>query len=313
MVKLEDIDPTLDPIVQAAMLDDDEPETTEEVDEGAKSHQATAQDDTSSTDEEADETNQPEEGNEVVEDPSTEKEEVNDEDTDNVEEDEPKKLTRKEKREAKRQKYLEAIQKEGEQNSQRYRQELFQTDPNYKPLDYSQASEVEVDELTQDRVKYGQQNFSRGAEMAQRLAEQDNFWQGVQYEDKLLSLDPKYAFLNEKDPDNFDEDRAVELQELFLELVGFNPDTNTVRRTDLSWDKFVRNEVARIERWNSIEEDRIIQNAASQRATSGIRPSGASTKSLGKLKPGDISKMSHAEFEKYEAEIDRQILAELGN
>ena len=313
MVKLEDIDPTLDPIVQAAMLDDDEPETTEEVDEGAKSHQATAQDDTSSTDEEADETNQPEEGNEVVEDPSTEKEEVNDEDTDNAEEDEPKKLTRKEKREAKRQKYLEAIQKEGEQNSQRYRQELFQTDPNYKPLDYSQASEVEVDELTQDRVKYGQQNFSRGAEMAQRLAQQDNFWQGVEYEDKLLRVDPKYAFLDDSNPDNFDEDRTVELQELFLELVGFNPDTNTVRRTDLSWDKFVRNEVARMERWNSIEEDRIIQNAASQRATSGIRPSGSSSRSLGKLKPGDISRMSQAEFEKHEAEIDRQILAELGN
>lgn len=313
MVKLEDIDPTLDPIVQAAMLDDDEPETTEEVDEGAKSHQATAQDDTSSTDEEADETNQPEEGNEVVEDPSTEKEEVNDEDTDNAEEDEPKKLTRKEKREAKRQKYLEAIQKEGEQNSQRYRQELFQTDPNYKPLDYSQASEVEVDELTQDRVKYGQQNFSRGAEMAQHLAQQDNFWQSVEYEDKLLSVDPKYAFLDDSNPDSFDEDRTVELQELFLELVGFDPDTNTVRRTDLSWDKFVRNEVARMERWNSIEEDRIIQNAASQRATSGIRPSGTSSRSLGKLKPGDISKMSQAEFEKYEAEIDRQILAELGN
>lgn len=313
MAKLEDIDPTLDPIVQAAMLDDDEPETTEEVDEGAKSSQATAQDDTTSEDEEVDEPNQPEEGNEVADDPSTEKEEVEGEDTENVEEGEERKLTRKEKREAKRQKYLEAIRKDGEQNSKRYNQDLFQADPNYQPLDYSQASEVEVDELAQDRAKYGQQNFSRGAEVAQRLAEQDNFWQGVEYEDRLLQVDPKYAFLNEKDPDNFDADRAEELHELFFELVGYNPETNTVRRTDISWDKFVRNEVARIERWNSINEDRIIQNAASQRATTGIRPSGSSTKSLGKLKPGDISKMSQAEFEKYEAEIDRQILAELGN
>lgn len=307
MAKLEDIDPTLDPIVRAAMLDDDEDEAEED-----KSSQATVEDNTENEDEKEETPEQPEEGNEVEEAPSTEKEEGELEETETAEDGTERKLTRKEKREAKRQRYLDAIRKEGEQNSNRVRPELFQTDPNYKPLDYNQASEVEVEDLIADRNKYGQQNFQKGAEVAQRLAEQQNFWQGVEFEDKLLTTDPKFAFLNENDPDNFDGDRAEELHELFFELVGYNPETNTVRRTDLSWEKFARKEVARMEQWAARNEDQIIQNAAAQRATTGIRPSGSATKSLGKLKPGDISRMSQAEFEKYEAEIDRQILAELG-
>lgn len=308
MAKLEDIDPTLDPIVIAAMLDDDDPNEAEE----DKSSQATVESETENEDEQEDEKKTPEDGNEVEEKPSTEKEEAELEETKIAEDGSEQKLTRKEKREAKRQKYLDAIRKEGEQNSNRVRPELFQADPNYKPLDFNQVSDVEVDDLIADRNKNGQNNFAKGAQLARHIADQESFWQGVEYEDKILTANPKYKFLDDSDPDNFDGDRAEELHELFFELVGKDPETNMVRRTDLSWSKFVENEVARIERYAKRNEADIIQNAAAQRATTGIRPSGSASKSLGKLKPGDISKMSQKEFEKHEAEIDRQIMAELG-
>lgn len=309
MAKLEDIDPTLDPVVIAAMLDDEEPD--EEA--GAKSSQATEEDNTEDRSEETDSTDQPEGENEVDEDRSTEKESDSDEETDTAEGDSEKKMTRKEKREAKRQRYLDSIRKEGEQNSKRYNDDLFRTDPNYKPLDYSQSTELDVEDLSKDREQYGHNNFNRGVKLAEQLAEQQDFFKTAEYEDKLLRTDPKYAFLNDEDPENFDPERNQELNELFFELVGFDPETKTVRRTDISWGNFVKAEVARMERWQSQAEANITRNLADQRSTSGIRPSGSPSRSLGKLKPGDITKMSQAEFDKYEAEIDRQILAELGN
>lgn len=307
MPKLEDIDPTLDPIVRAALIDD-EPEDDETSDD--KSSQVADQDTTDESGDDADVEEKPEEGNEVADESSTEKEALDDEETDTVEDEPDKKPTRKEKREAKRQRYLESIRKDGEHNSSS-RSELFATDPNYKPVDYSSIDELDVDTLQHDREQYGRNNFSKGAELERARAEQDKFWQGAEYEDKLLQTDPKYAFLNEKSK-KYDADKTEELHELFLELVGFDPQTKFARRTDISYGNFVKAEVKRMERWASSNEDEIIKNATTQRATAGIRPSGSAERGLGKLKPGDIARMSQAEFEKHEAEIDRQIMAELG-
>lgn len=314
MAKLHEIDPTLDPIVIAAMLDDDEPDQEEEKSTDAEDKSSQAADDKSnnddSDDDDSDQEDQ-EEGNEVVDDKSTEKEDVEDEDTENEEDDLDRKPTRKEKREAKRKRYLESIRKEGEQNTQNRRSDLFPTDPNYKPLDYNDVSELDVKDLQADRTKYGQTNFSKGAELERFYADQEKFWQGVEYEDKLLQTDPKFNFLNDKSK-KYDPDLAEELHEKFFEVIGYNPDTQTTRRTDISFANFVKREISEREAWASRTEDQIVKNAAAQRSTASIRPGGSSPKSLGKLKPGDISRMSQKEFEKHEAEIDRQILAELG-
>ena len=317
MAKLHEIDPNLDPIVIAAMLDDDEPDQEEEKSTETEDKSSQAADDKSnhddSDDDDSDQEDQEdqEEGDEVVDDKSTEKEDVEDEDTENEEDDLDKKPTRKEKREAKRKRYLESIRKEGEQTTQRRRDELFPTDPNYKPLDYNDVTELDVKDLQNDRTQYGQTNFSKGAKLERFYADQEKFWQGVEYEDKLLQTDPKYNFLNEKSK-KYDPDLAEELHEKFFELVGFDPQTQVTRRTDISFSNFVRREISDREAWAARNEDQIVRNAAAQRSTASIRPGGSSPKSLGKLKPGDISRMSQKEFEKHEAEIDRQILAELG-
>lgn len=297
--RLEDIDPTLDPIVRAAMLIEDEEEQPEK--EEPEVQDANPEQDTPEEKEEE----QPVDGDEVDE-PSTEKEaEV---EVPEVVEEEPK-LTRKEKREAKRQRYLEQIRREGEQTSSR--SSLYPKDPNYKPLDYSNAGEVEAEDLVRDREAYARNQASQAAEVERHISEQEKFFQGVEYEARMLSLDPKFTFMDENS-DSYDPDRTAELNELYLELVGFNPQTGTVRRTDLSWERFAKAEVARMERWQAINETENVQKLAAQRSTTGIRPSGSPSKSLGTLKPGDISKMSDAEYEKNKAEIDRQILAQLG-
>lgn len=312
MAKLHEIDPTLDPLVIAAMLDDDEPEVDENPSDDKSSQ---ADDDNSDTaDEEAHEeetpTEQPDSEDNEVDATEPEKDEEADEDTTTEEEDPDKPLTRKQKREAKRKRYLESIRREGEQTSQR-RTDLFQADPGYKPLDYNDVEELDVKDLQSDREQYGRTNFSKGAETERFYADQEKFWTTVEYEDKLLQTDPKYSFLNERSK-KFDPDLAEDMHEKFLELVGFNPNTKTTRRTDVSFGNFVKREVEEREKWAARVEDQIVKNAAAQRSTAGIRPSGSATRSLGKLRPGDISKMSQKEFEKHEAEIDRQILAELG-
>ncbi len=308
MTKLADLDPNLDEVVKAAMIDDDGRPEAEKPEESEKEDSTPEVDEAQETDDKEEDKAEKEDEAEVEDEPEKEDEIEEAE----VEEQKPeKKPTRKQKREAKRQRYLESIRRQGEQNSTLNRPELFQADPNYKPIDYNQTSEYEVDALQQDREKYGQLERQRGAELANRLAEQKNFWTVVEYEDKLLKTDPKYSFLNQDDKDNWDEDLAEEMHEKFFQHIGYNPDTQFAARTDISFKKFVEREVETMERWAARNESEIIENSVKQRAQTGIRPSGSPSKSLGTLKPGDISKMSAAEYEKNKAEIDRQILAQL--
>lgn len=220
------------------------------------------------------------------------------------------KTTRKERREERKKNFLESIKADTETKNTN-RERLLQGDPNFKPLDYTEQSEYDAKQLEEDRSKYGNNQFSKGAETERYYATQERFWDRTEFEGKLLENNPKYAFLDETNPDTFDADKAEELNGMYLELVGFDAQTNTVRRTDLSYDKFVRHEVERMERWAGESEANSSKNIVEQASRSGIRPSGSSRSGIGKLRPGDISKMSAADVEKNEAEIDRQILAML--
>lgn len=235
------------------------------------------------------------------------------EDTDKSEEEanEDAKSTRKERREERKKNFLESIKADNDTKTPNNRERLLQGDPNFKPLDYTEQSEYDAKQLEEDRSKYGNNQFSKGAETERYYATQERFWDRTEFEGKLLENNPKYAFLDETNPDTFNADKAEELNGMYLELVGFDAQTNTVRRTDLSYDKFVRHEVERMERWAGESEAESSKNIVEQASRSGIRPSGSSKSGIGKLRPGDISKMSAADVEKNEAEIDRQILAML--
>lgn len=236
---------------------------------------------------------------------------------------------RKEKREARKkahQDFLASIKRDNAPS-----QQPLQRQP-YDPLDYDKVDNPDVKTLAEDRTKYGEDRFSEGAQIERYVANQERFWDNMTLEARILETDPKYAFLNENNPTTFDPDKAEAVNEMYLGLVGYKetpifdaktgrPVINqatgeqliqrTVDRTDLSYEKFVKQYVENVEGWVNNEIETTNQNLNEQRVNTGIRPGGNARKGLGKIKPGDISKMSQEEFEKHEDEIDRQILAEL--
>ena len=305
-------DDNLDPIVAAALMDD----PTDDEDELKLKKEALSLEDNEKEEEEAEEDN--EQDKEPIEESEEESQDEGESEElkqkEEPEEELKEQKSRKERRAERKAAFLESIKREQPQNKT---QELFQSDPNYQPLNYEQQEEFKADELVQDREQYGKQELAKGAQLGEYYATQTHFWDTVELENKVLSHDPKYSFLFETLPDgqpnpDFDSDMAGDINELYLELVGFDPDKKTVKRTDLSYEKFVKREVQRIE--DRVEE-RLAEaqkNIVSQQSKAGIRPTGTAKKSLGKLRPGSISSMSDEDFEKNEADIDRQINEMLG-
>jgi hypothetical protein len=298
-------------LIKAAMIEDDEDRRLKEeksTEDESTDDQATT-DDQSTDDEETEDTSE----GDVTEDESEEK-------SDESETSDDDKPTRKERREERRQRWLESVRKDAEQRqpqSQEQQQQPQHNQPDeYNPLDYSKLDEIDEDQLVKDRQSYAERERNKGAqEAAERerfIAEQNDFWKDVQHEATLLNYDPKFAFLDENKPDTFDPDLAADLNEKYLEFVGYDQKSNTVLRTNISYEKFLRKEMAEREAWAERQAADEQQTVQQTRATTSVRPGGTRKSGLGKLKPGDISKMSKEDFEKYEAEIDKQIAAELG-
>lgn len=347
MPELDKEQEIVDPVILAAMIEDpDEDEDTKQLrkdilgsDETIKAEDVDTDDDEDEDDKPAnsdDEDQDEDETGKPVKKPVEAKDDTDediDEDLDEDEDQKPK-LTRKEKRQQRSQSFIDEIRKDG---APRNRQPLQL--PDYKPVDYKTAPEdgFKPDELEEDRQRVGALQFAKGAETVKYWAEQDNFWRELGTEAKIVSYDPKLNFLTEELPDgkpnpNFDPDKTAEINEMYFNLVGLKQFqktneqgqplfdratgkpliTSIIEKPDLSYEKFARKYVKNMSKWNDEElDDRVEQtrkNITSQRKSQGVRPGGKSRKSLGALKPGDITKMTPEDLEKNEAEIERQIL-----
>lgn len=190
-----------------------------------------------------------------------------------------------------------------EQNTQN-RDQLFQANNNYNPLDYTQADQFDVTQLEQDRNQFGTYQFAQGAKTAQFFADQDRFMDRLENDNDYVMS--KYDVLD-PESDKFNADLADRINTRYLRTVGFNEQTGTVRETKLRYKQFVKEYMEDLDTYAASRNANSTRNIASQAAQAGIRPGGSSRKSLGELKPGDISKMSDAEYTKYKDEIDRQI------
>lgn len=334
------LDESLDPVVVAALMDDPTDEeakkiTKEATDAAAEEDDDTndagaSNDDAASDGEDEDKEVDVDKDKKPAIDPEKDKDDQLDDNLTDAEKEEAERQTRKEKRELRKQNFLKKVH--GGQQPRNLRAEVLKGDPSYKPLDYDAADAFKPEELSADRNKFGHNQFVRGAEVERHIAQQENFWTGVEYQAKLLQHDPKYQFLNEDNKDEFNPDRATELTEMYLDFIGFKaePVKNaqnqhivgtdgqpayrmTAERTDLPYDEFVK---GYIETMEDFADDREFANSskiAAQKSKQGVRPSGSRKgNSIGKLKPGDIAGMSNEDFEENEVEIDRQIAQELG-
>lgn len=327
---------TLDPLVLAALIED-----PEEDDEDKKLREKYFGDDAGTSDDDEEEDNDtagasdddeeeedndkpdPKKPSEAADDPDNE--EDNEEENDDKDKPEVVVENSKQPSEAQQKAFIESIKKDG------YKKPSIAA-YNYNPIDYSATEELKVGDLQADRDKYGASKMAEGAQIAAHYAEQDKFFTDLSVESRILTTDAKYKFLDDTDKKNFDAEKAADLNERYLALVGFkqqyqtdaqgnvlyDPKTrqpvvlSSVEHPELSYEKFVKAEVARMERWaNKSTEDAVestTKNLTSMKKKQGIRPGGGGRKTIGALNLGDISKMSDEDFDKHEAEIDKQIL-----
>lgn len=307
--------------------DDDEEDEDLEDKPAGKQKSKSDEDDEEDLDED-DETGKPDKK------PLEAKDDEEEDDDEDLDEEGKPKLTRKERRQQRSQSFIDDIRKD---NAPRNRAPLQL--PDYTPVDYKAAPEngFKPDELEEDRQRVGALQYARGAQTVKYWAEQDNFWRELTTEAKIVGYDPKLNFLVEELPDGkpnpkFDPEKTAEINEMYFQLVGlkqfYKTDqqgrvmydqasgkpliTSVIEKPDLSYEKFARKYVKNMSKWNEDEiDDRVEETRkkiTGQRKHQGIRPGGKSRKSIGSLKPGDITRMSSEELEKNEAEIERQIL-----
>lgn len=338
-----------DPIIVAALLDDDDDEESKALtkefldqadsddDEVETPAGETEDDDDDDIDVPApknDPADKDDDDDEEKPDGKTPPEAIDAKKDDDVETDKPKgdddteKKSRSERRAERQRKYLERLSAAPVDENEKRRRELLKDD--YKPLDIKDG-EYEPDDLIKDRQQYAQSVAIKTAEAQREVAEEQNFWTKVEYEAKLLTTKPGFEFLDENNKEKFDEKKTAAVNDLYFKVIGLDQelvrDANglpvvnaqgqpmirpTVRRKDLGFQEFVEGYVENMMDFEQDNEAEIIKNAAKQRAHQGIRPGGSSRRGIGKLRMGDISKMSADEVEANEAEIDRQINAELG-
>lgn len=311
---------------------DEEEEKEGEEQKSDKSGDKDEKDEEDEDEEEKKEETEPKKPIEAEDDPNNEEDE-----------EEEKYKSRKKRRQERQEDFLTSIRKDNNKNINRA------DIPEYKPLDYGsipkdengEEREFKPEELVQDREMFGAVQFAQGANRVREAAEQDKFWDDLSTESKILSFDPKLNFLSEvtsdgKNNPNFDADKAEEVNAMYLQLCGaetfqarnqqgqplFNNQTGQpvmmvrVRDTGISYEKFARNYVDRMEKWaDDYAENRVEQtrdNVTKQRKLQSVRPGSGKRKTLGAIKLGDISNMTDEELEANEAEIDRQIDAMMG-
>lgn len=340
-----------DPIIVAALIDDDDDEESKQLTKEFLD-QADSDDDEVETpageseDDDDDDIDVPAPKNDPADKDDDEDEEKPDgkkppeaidagkDDDDEEENPEPRgdksteKKSRAERRAERQRQYLERLTAAPTDDNEKRRRELLKDD--YKPLDIKDG-EYDTDELIKDRQQYAQSVAIKTAEAQREVAEEQNFWTKVEYEAKLLNTKPGFEFLDENNKEKFDEKKAAAINDLYFKTIGLEQvlvrDANglpivnaqgeamvrpTVRRKDLGFQEFVEGYVDVFMDSDQDTEAEITKNVVRQRAHQGVRPGGSSRRGLGKLQMGDISKMTADEVEANEAEIDRQINAELG-
>lgn len=329
------IDPTLDPIIVAALMDDDDDEEGQELTKQFLETHSDAEDEEDGEDEADTEEEDADEADAAptVADQTSDDAEEDAEDkpaSTDVEEDqgdsatEEEKLSRREKREQRRREYLERVVTAPGKPQQQPAGEP------YKPLDLKDG-EYEAEDLLKDREAYAKAQAEAAVRQHAEQVRVETFLKETEDRTNALVKEPKFAFLDDANPDTFDAKKAENLNGLYMKAIGFtyepivneqgyqkvDADGNivyraSVARTDLPFDEFVRGYIENVEEFIDEREAEVTKNLVKQQAHQGVRPGGASRHGIGKLRPGDISKMDDDEFEKHEAEIDRQIAAELG-
>lgn len=217
---------------------------------------------------------------------------------------EPK--TRKERREE-RKRYYDSIRSDNSNT-------VLTAPKEYLPRDYSEMVTddglLDTRAAEEDRKAYAEAEAQKTARSQQYKHQQDEFRKSVDVDKRIIESDPKFSFMKEG-TDDFDYGKVEALNDRFMAVTGYREvptvDEATgqtvsqwiVDNPNVSYEKFIRNEVAF---WDKIAEEKseeVASNTASEKATQGTRPTGTQ-RATDISDPSAIAKMSPAEFKKNE-------------
>ena len=195
------------------------------------------------------------------------------------------------------------------EQANQYRQQLYQTDPNYQPIKYD-TGEYDAQQLEQDRASYGNFQFAQGRQTAASDYQQEMFVDRLELDtERVVS---KYDGVFDKSSDNYDPDLDTGLTNLYLQTVGFDPNTGTIQNTKLRFKDFVDTQMKLIDRAATSRNANSTQNLAKQASRTGTRPTSTRKSSIDLTDPNAIANMSPAEYEKHKDEIQAHTLRLLG-
>lgn len=147
-------------------------------------------------------------------------------------------------------------------------------------LDYSEALDADpevIQQLLADRQRAEQTQYQAGANEGLQRAEYLNWNTSLKIE--APQVENKYPILDPKSPD-FHPAVADSLNTMYLKMTGFDPNTQTVANTDISYADFIESNMELVEEIAGQKTATSTKNIAKQAAQTGLRPDGSSAKRL---------------------------------
>jgi hypothetical protein len=131
--------------------------------------------------------------------------------------------------------------------------------------------EYDLDEINQMAGNYANEMYQKGLSQAQQLQNANMF--STRLEIDTPQVMSKHTFLDPSAND-FNPSVADMVNRMYLNLVGFNPNTGTVSNPNIRYGEFVDGYMDTVDMLSSQNRAESSKNIAKQVANSGVRPNG---------------------------------------
>lgn len=131
--------------------------------------------------------------------------------------------------------------------------------------------EYDLSEINGMAQEYGEGMFQQGLSQAQALTNANTF--ATRLEIDAPRINGKYEFLD-KESDDFNPGVAAFVNRMYLNTVGYNPQTGVVQNSDLRYGEFVEGFMEAMDLISAGKVADSNRNVADQAARTGIRPGG---------------------------------------
>jgi hypothetical protein len=177
---------------------------------------------------------------------------------------------------------------------------LAQGDTQYQPRATQRPNsrqvipegEYDLEQVNEMAHKYGEEAYNRGLSEAQAYNIANTFVTRLEIDTPRVNS--KYEFLDAESSD-FDPGVAGFVNRMYLNAVGYDPNTGLVRNMDIRYGEFIDGVMDMIDMVSTGKVADSAKNIAGQAARTGVRPGGSTTKPV--YQGGNPKKMTDAQLD----------------